>query len=122
MKQGDYSRAFALLAEAILILQELGDKESSILCLEPIAFMALEQRFPERAARLLGASESLRKTLGVTRAQPLQADYERYTACAQSQLDKAAFEAAWAEGCAMTYEKAIAYAVGIKDAFTNVRM
>lgn len=122
MKQGDYPRAFSLLAETILNLQELGDKENAILCLEPMAFMALEQHFPERAARLLGADESLRKTLGAARAKPLQAEYESYTACVQSQLDKAAFETAWAEGCAMTYEQAIAYAVGSKDVFTNMRM
>jgi predicted ATPase/transcriptional regulator with XRE-family HTH domain len=122
MKQGNYSRAFTLLAETILILQELGDKENAILCLEPMAFMALERHFPERAARLLGAGELLRQTLGVTRAQPLQADYERYTTSVRSHLDKAAFEAAWAEGSAMTYEQAIAYAVGMKDAITNVRV
>ena len=111
MKQGNYSCAFELLSETILILQDMGDKEDAIWCLEPIAFIAKEQRFPEKTARLLGASESLRKEIDVIRSQPRQTDYDKYLAETRNQLGEAIFEAAWVEGCAMSYEQAIAYAV-----------
>ena len=111
IKQGNYAQAFDLLAEAIQVLQEMGDKEDVILCFEPLAFMALEQNLPIRAARLLGASEALRKELGVIRSQPLQVDFEKCVASIHSQLDEVRFEIAWSEGRAMTYEQAIASAL-----------
>jgi hypothetical protein len=39
-------------------------------------------------------------------------DIERYVTNVQEQLDEAAFEAAWAEGRAMSLEEAVAYAFG----------
>ncbi len=40
-----------------------------------------------------------------------QAEYDRYVAAARAQLDDHAWAAAWAEGQAMTLERAIAYAL-----------
>jgi tetratricopeptide (TPR) repeat protein len=111
MKKGNYPWAFDLLAESILVLQELGDKEEAISYFEPMALIAKELGFPDRAARLLGASESLHKSIGVIRSQPLQKDYNLYIASVHNQLGEPAFKAAWAEGSKMTYEQALAYAV-----------
>jgi len=111
-KHGNYAQAFDMLVETILVLQEIGDKEEAILCLEPMALIALEQHFPEKAARLLGAAESLRKALGVIHSQPLQVDFETWTGNVRSQLDEASFEANWTVGSAMTYEEAITLALG----------
>ena len=111
MKKGNYRQAFDLFSEAMSILQQLGDKENAILCLEAFAYIAKGWRFSDRAARLLGADETLRKVTGFTRSQPMQADYDSTTAELISQLGKHAFEAAWAEGSKMTYDQAITYAV-----------
>jgi predicted ATPase/transcriptional regulator with XRE-family HTH domain len=111
IKNGNYTLAIGLLVESIRVLQEMGDKEEVILCFEPMAFMALEQRCPERAVKLLGADESLRQTLGVIRSQPLQADFDGYLADARKQLGASAFQAAWEAGSRMTFEQAVAYAV-----------
>ena len=43
------------------------------------------------------------------------AEYDRTVAAIQTQLDEAAFAAAWAEGRALTLEQAIAYALGAGD-------
>jgi non-specific serine/threonine protein kinase len=67
---------------------------------------------PERAARLLGASEVLLAIRGIGPAPADQADIDRYVAAVRAQLDEATFEAASAEGRAMTVQEAVAYALG----------
>ena len=66
----------------------------------------------ERAVRLLGASEALREATGLGLQAADQFEIDRYVASARAQLDEATFEAAWAEGRAMTLEEAVAYALG----------
>jgi len=67
---------------------------------------------PERAARLLGASEALHDALGLGPTISDQHEINGYVAAVRAQLDEAVFEAAWAEGRAMSLEEAIAYALG----------
>jgi hypothetical protein len=62
--------------------------------------------------RLLAAMERYREQTGIIRS-PI--DHPRYTqdvAAARAQLDETAFDAAWAEGRAMTLDQAIAEALG----------
>ena len=61
----------------------------------------------ERSARLFGAAEAL----GYQQAPAERALREPYLAAARSRLEEAAWEAAWAEGRAMTFEEAVAYAL-----------
>jgi predicted ATPase/DNA-binding CsgD family transcriptional regulator len=63
------------------------------------------------AARLWGAAEALRESLGISLA-PIETSY--YTPLideARSRLDEASWEAAWAEGRAMPPGKAVEYAL-----------
>ena len=69
----------------------------------------------ERAARLFGAAELLRETLGHHFAPPVQADHDKYVASARAGLEERAFAAAWAGGRAMTLEQAIEYALADVD-------
>ena len=110
MKKGNYPLAIYWIVGSSLVLNEVGEIESVILSFEPLAFIANELGFPEMAARLLGASETLRQMIGISRSRPNQEDFEEYIACVQSQLGRAAFETAWAEGSAMSYDQAVAYA------------
>jgi hypothetical protein len=66
---------------------------------------------PERAARLLGASEALLETIGVGLQCSDQFEVDRYEAAVREQLDQATFEAAWAEGRAMSLEQAVTSAL-----------
>ena len=75
------------------------------------------EQLARRAARLWGAAEVLRETLGAPGTP--YADYRRetYLAQAQAYVDKETWQAAWDEGRAMTLEQAIAYALeGVDDA------
>ncbi|MGH3146477.1 MAG: response regulator transcription factor [Rubrobacter sp.] len=68
---------------------------------------------PIRAARLWGAAEALREQMGMalSKFDLAASGYELELAAVRSALSEASFEAAWAEGRAMTPEQAIEYAL-----------
>ncbi|HEU5101191.1 MAG TPA: hypothetical protein VFU22_19340, partial [Roseiflexaceae bacterium] len=65
----------------------------------------------ESAVRLLGASQALFDAIGATLASADQADYDRSVAMTRTQLDETTFDAALAEGRAMTLNQAVAEAL-----------
>jgi len=111
LKQNHYEQASELLVQTILAFQQMDDREYTILAIERLAAAAKGLDSPDRAVRLLSASESLRKVVGVARKPVDQRDYDACLNGAHSQLDEAAFAAAWAEGSAMPFEQAVAYAL-----------
>jgi non-specific serine/threonine protein kinase len=110
--QGQYADARALSVEGLLLGRELGDRIATGWCLECIAAAdAAETRFA-RAVRLWGAVEALHEAVG---SQPMATTaawvHDRYVKAARGSLDARTFDAAWAEGHAMTLHQAIEYAV-----------
>ena len=70
----------------------------------------------ERSTRLFGAAEGLMEAVGAPVYNYVKVDpslYQRTRACALSQLGEDAFEAARAEGRAMTFEQAVEYALSV---------
>jgi hypothetical protein len=65
-----------------------------------------------RAARLFGAVEALRERTGsAITLSPWRELHERHLESLRTRLDAVELAAAWAEGRAMTFEQAIAYAL-----------
>ena len=62
---GDHERARALHRESLVLCRELGDKLVAVESLEGLACAAEARDETERSARLFGAAEALRETLGV---------------------------------------------------------
>ena len=62
------------------------------------------------AARLLGAAAGIRQRMGHARLPMYQAGYDAAVAAIREVLGQENFDAAWAEGLALTTEEAIAYA------------
>ena len=62
------------------------------------------------AARLFGAAEAIRQRMGAVRFKVWDAGYEASVAPLRDALGDKDFEAAWAEGVALSTEEAIAYA------------
>jgi DNA-binding CsgD family transcriptional regulator len=62
------------------------------------------------AARLLGAAEAVRRRTGEVRYTLFEADYEATVAALRDAMEGNDFDAAWAEGAALSMEEAIAYA------------
>jgi hypothetical protein len=110
-RQGDHRRAAALFGESLARFRDAGDKRGVAFCLIGSAGVAGATRQPERAARLLGAAESLLEAIGARIWPSNRADYDRIVAAARAGLDDVAFNAAWEEGRAMSPEEAVEYAL-----------
>ena len=64
----------------------------------------------QQAARLFGAAEAFRQRMGIVRFKVHQAGYEASVAALRDAWVRQDFDAAWAEGAALSTEEAIAYA------------
>ena len=93
--------------------EQLGDRANLAYCLEGLATVAESRGQAERAARLIGAAEGLHEAVGVpvyVYYEAHRSPYERTAAAVRSRLGEPAFEAARAEGRAMSAKAAVAYA------------
>jgi predicted ATPase/DNA-binding CsgD family transcriptional regulator len=112
LDRGDGERAEAVYEEDLLILRRLRDKTGTAYGLRGMACAAALRGEAARAARLWGAAEALGESIGLPlsvldRSHP---DYEALLDTARLD-DEATWEAALAEGRAMTPEEAIEYAL-----------
>ncbi len=108
---GDYERAMDLAASCMKLRLEVGEKPWAFNELFGIAGPLGMLGEPEKAARLLGASTALMDMVASNYQPSDLPEVAKYIADVQDQLDEATFEAAWAEGQAMSMEQAIAYAL-----------
>jgi hypothetical protein len=108
--RGDQQQARSLHEESLKLSLELGDKLIAAESLEGLACSAARGE-EERAARLFGAAETLREAVAYNQAPRERALREPFLGAARSRLEEATWEAAWAQGRAMTFEDAIAYAL-----------
>ncbi len=76
-------------------------------CLASVAGDAGSQR---EAARLFGAAHAIRQRIGEARFKVYDAGYEASVAALREAMGEQYFDAAWAEGAALSTEEAIAYA------------
>jgi tetratricopeptide (TPR) repeat protein len=104
--QGDFELARALYTESLKIRRAMADKPNIPFELEGLAALALQDD-PHRAARLWGAAEKLRQTTNSPLMPAYQKDYAPLIAGVRAELGPAAFDAAWAEGQALTLEQAV---------------
>ncbi len=111
IRRGNYERATLLLAESLAIFREVGDKQVIAMCLASLAGVAGFVGQPEKAARLFSATAAQLEEISSTLDTADQRDYDLNLAAARAQLDEAAWQAAWAEGRAMSMEQAIEYAL-----------
>jgi tetratricopeptide (TPR) repeat protein len=107
----DFDAARARFRDSLAILRELGDKARIAYSLEELASVAAELREPALAARIWGAAERLRESMGA----PAAADSTlrlRVDAARGALRDDAAFRLAWQSGRALALDDAIALAMG----------
>jgi predicted ATPase/class 3 adenylate cyclase len=109
--QGDYDAARGFFAETLAIARRFGDKGGIAYGLEGLGGVYGLQGQAERAARLLGAAEALRKAISLPLQEGDRPDYDRFVAAARDGLGETAFSVAFAEGRAMALERAIEYAL-----------
>ncbi len=111
LMRGDLQQAEALHRESLALSRQLGDKLVAAEALDGLACSASAGGQPERVARLFGAAEVLRESVGYRQEPREHALREPYLAVARPRLAESAWDAAWEGGRRLGFEEAIAYAL-----------
>jgi predicted ATPase/DNA-binding winged helix-turn-helix (wHTH) protein len=110
-EQGDYLVAQSAFREALRIFAGLGHRRGAARALEGSACLALAQGHPERALKLAAAAAHLRQLISATLHQAEQSKLDQTLLPAWKALSEAQGKHAWAEGSAMSLEKAIEHSL-----------
>ena len=123
--RGDLDQAVHLLTASLIRRRELGDIGGIAWCLEKLAEVSVNagqggsshrpNEDLRRAARLFGAAEAVREPVRSVIDLVDRPEYERQVALLRTQLQEDEFTAAWADGCAMTLEQTVTYALGKQE-------
>ena len=120
--EGDHKHALQLARQALQLSREVSGTRDVASFLANLASPAAALGQLQPAARLLGASEAALERLGAFHQPTDKPEVDHAVEVVRAQLDAADFEAAWAEGRAMTVVEAIDYAgVAIQEPLTKGR-
>ncbi|HET7034552.1 MAG TPA: LuxR C-terminal-related transcriptional regulator [Thermomicrobiaceae bacterium] len=113
---GDRARANALLTESLDLSWQLRNRHGAAICLIGIAG-ACGAGWSEstRAARLLGAADAFRASIGVQWEPVDQSEYDRSLATVRARLDEIAFDEAYRQGRNLTLAAAVELARRMLD-------
>ncbi|ALU73407.1 protein kinase (plasmid) [Rhodococcus erythropolis R138] len=114
-REGDRARAVKLLEQALRLIRQANNPHASVLCLEALAWIAVESRNAQRAAVLMGAAQNMGRPFDgiITVMIPTQArSREEYELSARHMLGERAFDTAYRQGSHMRFDAAVAYALG----------
>jgi predicted ATPase/DNA-binding SARP family transcriptional activator len=110
LQAGDLATARLHYAESLADALEAGGVNSAPCSLDGVAGIAALRRRPELAARLLGAAEALRESIGIivqAAERPLR---DRTLSAVEAQLRPDALQAAWHAGRSLSARQAVAEA------------
>jgi tetratricopeptide (TPR) repeat protein len=119
-KQGKHLAAHTAYREALEIFAELGHQRGIARALEGWAGLALAQCHAARALKLAAAAAHLRQLIQAPLTEAEQLKLDQTLLPAWESLSKSAGTNAWAEGFAMTLEKAIQYSLEEPESATSV--
>jgi DNA-binding CsgD family transcriptional regulator len=109
-REEDVEDAWELAHEGLEVLTDYGDRVGAAAALETVADLAVTRDEPERALRLLAASERFHTETGIARF-PVQADrFDRTRDTAQGALSLTDATACWDAGGELSLAEAVAYA------------
>lgn len=109
--QGKLELATMQFCESLALQAELTDQRVAQYVLMGLALVALGRNQPVRAACLSGAADRQRERIGTPLPPSQRRQYEEMLDSIHAQLDETTFHASWAEGQAMTLERALAFAL-----------
>jgi non-specific serine/threonine protein kinase len=107
----DVEKAAALSYEAFTLTIEVDHRPHIPAAIAAAAAVSMAEGFPDRAARLIGASQAVFEAHGFTPRPSDMPDISRTMSVVQDALGSASFEAARAKGREMSMEEAIDYAL-----------
>ena len=112
--RGDHDSAARRFEEGVTLSEEIGDRSNLGYFLEGLAAVTGVRGETERSARLFGAAEGLLQAVEAPvydYFEPNRSLYEQTKISVRSRLGESAFEEAWKQGQAMTFERAVKYAL-----------
>ena len=107
LRRQNCRRAETFYAQALALRREMGNTRGILECLRAFGQVAATEQHYEHAARLLGAVTPLWEMMEERDRHLLEDEVN----AGRVYLGDAAFETAWAEGCAMSLEQAAEYAL-----------
>ena len=113
--RGDRRRAEALAREAAACKHAVDDRIGLTIVLETLAWITAELSQHERAACLLGSAERVRDESSLTLLELYRPQHERSVSVAVQGIGQKLFDAAFAQGRAMTIDEGVALAVEDKQ-------
>jgi predicted ATPase/DNA-binding CsgD family transcriptional regulator len=106
--QGDQAASRALYEQSLALCRQGGDNWDIACGLEGLASVVAAQGEPIWAARLWGAAEALRESIGAPMPPVERAPHERSAAAVRAHLGEQIFTTTWVQGRAMTPEQVLA--------------
>ena len=106
LESGETEAAKAQLVESLELARRLGELNGIAYCLDTFAGLAVAEGDPERAARLFGAADGLRASIGALRPPDQQPLYERWVASTLAQLETATYAACYESGRVLGLDEA----------------
>jgi predicted ATPase/DNA-binding SARP family transcriptional activator len=116
LSEHEHDRALALLRQALRRLAELEFRDVIGYCFEGLAAVLSLTGQAGPAARLLGAAEALRESLGVGLAPAERKTHEETAAALRHAVGEEPFTAAWRLGRELALDEAIAFALRERQA------
>ena len=117
--RGDHDLAARRFEEGVALSAEMGDRANLGHYLGGLAVVAGVRGEAKRSVCLFGAAEGLLEAVEAPvydYFEPNRSLYERTKAAMRSQLGESIFEEAWDKGQTMTFEQAVAFALGGEEA------
>jgi len=110
-EQKDYEAAHAAYREALQVFSELGYRRGMARALEGSACLAAAQGEGARALKLAAAATRMRQMISAPLPQAEQSKLDQNLASAWKSLSEAEGKSAWAEGSALSMERAVQYSL-----------
>jgi hypothetical protein len=115
LREGSVEEAHQVLVDTIENFHTNENKNGLTFAFDRMASLYVTINKPERAARLIGWSDSTRKEIGDPRPRIEQADLDQDFVTINARIGSPAFEAAYNSGRKMTLSEAVALALGTGD-------
>jgi predicted ATPase len=109
--QDDHKSAHSHHSEGIRLFWQMGDRRGIGYSLSGFACLALAEKKTARAARLIGAVDSIREDLGSLLETILQIEFEQTRIAVQKTMGREKYGAAWSEGRALPLDQAFRLAI-----------
>lgn len=108
---GNYEDAFRFQKECIKVCLQLKNRRVAVTSLDGLASISAKLNEFERAAKILGASTELRKTLGFTKTPTDMPSLQRAIESTKKALGEECYQTFFAEGQVLSFDEAIDFAL-----------